>query len=113
MDASLYSTTLTEVLNHVSYSELERGFGSNFLSYQLHKDFVEMVSILDIIGDDLQSLSEKRVNQCGYISLFLNKEIYNEVIDLLERVGLSDHIENIKNVVDFSNVEKFYFIQFS
>ena len=115
MDASLYSTTLTEVLNQVSYVELEQGFCPDFLAYQLagKKDIVKEISLLDFIGDDLQILSQNRVDQCGYISLFMTKEIYIEVIKILGDYGLSAHIENIKNKVDFSNPENFYFIQFN
>jgi len=118
MDASLYSTTLTEVLNHVSYGEFEKGFCPGFLAYQLayysKKDITtKEICLLDLIGDDLQILSQSRVDQCGYISLFMTKEIYIEVIKILEDHGLSAHIENMENKVDFSNPENFYFIQFN
>jgi hypothetical protein len=114
MDASLYSTTRTEVLNHVSYGEFEKGFSTGFLAYQHDKkDIVKEICLLDLIGDDLQILSQNRVDQCGYISLFMTKEIYIEVIKILEDHGLSAHIENMENKVDFSNPENFYFIQFS
>ena len=112
MDASLYVTTLTEVLRKVSYQDMENGWTQGFLS---HKVFAKEILLLDLVGDDLQDLADSMVGQCGYISLFVTPEIYDELLSILRTSGLVAHIDNLQELeeVDFSDPEKFYFIMFS
>lgn len=109
MDASLFATTLTEVLKYCSYEDLQRGWTENYSLWQTATE----IGLLDLVGKDLQDLAEAKVDQCGHIILFLTPDTYQSVIDILDQYGLDEHIHNLRSRVDFSNPENFYFIAFS
>ncbi|NBO23460.1 hypothetical protein EBU94_09015 [bacterium] len=113
MDATLYSTTLTEVLRQVPYEDLERGFTGKWISNSTPGSEHHYIFNLDSFAKPLQKWSETNLEKCGYITLFLSPELIKEIETHIKIYDDTMNLWNERVLPLLSDPKKVLYIEFS